>query len=593
MIRPDRARLEGSLAMLWTTWKTIAPFIRRPGAVITVMVVLGLISAAGESIALLIAVRLATALGGGDVGDGASVPLLGSMPLGVAVTLALVGAVVSLGVHVLIAIVNARVTAGVLMNTRTEVIGSFIRSSWETQAAEREGSLQETSTGLSQRTSGLVQAYVTAGTNAVMLLVFIVAAMIVSPVATLVVIVVGLVITAGLRPLTRATRRSGAAFSRANSAFAQHVASFSSTSMELKVFGVQTAAQGDVLESAGLATHTQLRARFFSYLGTTLFRDIAILLLVVCISVLALLGNVEAAAVLVIITLVVRALASAQAVNGATQTIRETGSNVLLLAERVAYWRAGSVTHGTRVATGFETLTIEDVSYRYPGTDSGVDDLSLTIQAGEAIGVIGRSGAGKSTFTQLMLRLRQPSTGAIRLDGIDYSEFTDESWTALLGFVPQEPSLLEGTVASNIDFNRGLSREAIEHAAELSHVAADIRGLDGAFDYRLGPRGAGLSGGQKQRVAIARALASSPKLLVLDEPTSALDPRSEGLLIETLDDLKGSTAMVIVAHRLSTVEICDRLIVFEDGRITRVGTPDEILRGQDPSKIFAEDDLGV
>ncbi len=191
--------------------------------------------------------------------------------------------------------------------------------------------------------------------------------------------------------------------------------------------------------------------------------------------------------------------------------------------------------------------------------------------------MIGHSGAGKSTLVQLLLRLRHPTTGRILVDGVDYTEFTDASWAKVLGFVPQEPSLTEGTIAENIDFGRGLPEDVIERAARDAHVEADVLGMEGGFAHELGPRGAGLSGGQKQRVAIARALAADPSLLVLDEPTSALDPRSEQLLVETLSSLKGRTTMVIVAHRLRTVRMCDRLAVFEQGRIVQIGTPAELL----------------
>jgi ABC-type multidrug transport system fused ATPase/permease subunit len=166
------------------------------------------------------------------------------------------------------------------------------------------------------------------------------------------------------------------------------------------------------------------------------------------------------------------------------------------------------------------------------------------------------------------------------VSGIPYEQIEPQSWHRLVTLVPQEPKLFEGTVADNIAFLRpGITREEVEHAAGLAHVLDDIRALPEAFDTQLGPRGTGLSGGQKQRIAIARALVGEPQLLVLDEPTSALDVKSEQLLQQTIQDLKGRVTLVIVAHRLATLASCDRVVAMADGRIQVIGTLDEALAG--------------
>ena len=567
--------------MLLKTWRMLAPSIPHLGRRIGLLMVLGLVSSLAETVALLGTARIALTLGGASAAS-VSIPALGAiaLPPTVLAVAACIAAVVSLASHVVIAWMSGLMSAQALQRTRASVIAAFTRATWEAQSAEREGSVHDAAGALSARTSALVLSFVNLGTNAVMVVVFLVSSLVASPIATLVVFVVGIVVFAALRPIARATRRAGTAAAHAEGGYAEQITRFVSTTMERKVFGVEAASERAVNTASTAASDAQRRLRLLSQLGTSLFRDVAILLLVTCITVLSAIGgDVDAASVVVVITLVLRGLVSAQAVNTATQSANEHGPGISLLRERIARWQASVEPAGEVEARPFRTIRVADAGYRYPGVEGGVTGLDLEIAAGEAIGVIGRSGAGKTTFVQLLLRLRRPTSGAILLDGRDYTEFTAPSWSAMLGFVPQEPSLLSGTIADNIDFDRGLARDALERAADDAHVSADVRRFEGGFDHVLGPRGSGLSGGQKQRIAIARALAAGPRLLVLDEPTSALDPHSEALLVETLTGLKGRTTMVIVAHRLTTVRMCDRLVVFENGRITKVGTPAEILDG--------------
>ena len=197
---------------------------------------------------------------------------------------------------------------------------------------------------------------------------------------------------------------------------------------------------------------------------------------------------------------------------------------------------------------------------------------------GESVGLIGPSGAGKTTLIEIASRLRTATSGSIAVDGHDINDFTEESWSGQVALVPQEPHLIEGSVRDNIRFHRDwITDDAIVAAAEAAHVRHEIERLPEGFDTLLGPHGTGVSVGQKQRIAIARALAGQPSMLVLDEPTSALDPRSERMLRATLDDLHGSVAMVMVTHRMSTVDICDRLVVVDAGKIVATGPVDQIM----------------
>jgi ABC-type multidrug transport system fused ATPase/permease subunit len=196
-----------------------------------------------------------------------------------------------------------------------------------------------------------------------------------------------------------------------------------------------------------------------------------------------------------------------------------------------------------------------------------LSDISFRVAGGEAIGIVGPSGAGKSTLVQILLRLRTPQQGRYLVNGVPADAFAGRAWTAMVAYVPQEPRLLHASVAENIRYFRDIPAAAVEDAARLARIHNDIVAWQDGYDTTIGPRADAISGGQQQRICIARALAGRPELLILDEPTSALDPRSESLLQESLLVLKERLTLVIIAHRMTTLEICDRVMVIVDGRL--------------------------
>jgi ABC-type multidrug transport system fused ATPase/permease subunit len=312
-----------------------------------------------------------------------------------------------------------------------------------------------------------------------------------------------------------------------------------------------------------------------------MYRNLASMFLVLSVAVLYLSSSDSLPAVGTVVVLVVRAVGMAAVLQGNNQQLREGVPSLDKLNARVESLEAARATAGGRIIDRIGVVELHDVSYRYDRSDDAVDSaiqhVSLRIEPGEVIGLIGPSGSGKSTLVQVLVRLRSPTGGRLTVDGLDYLEVSDDSWSSLVASVPQEPRLMRATIADNISFLRpDISREAVEIAAREAHIEAEIMRLPGGFDTELGPQGGGLSGGQKQRVAIARALVGQPGLLVLDEPTSALDVHSERLLQDTLQHLKGRITMVIVAHRLSTLDSCDRLVVVRNGMIEMAGTPAQL-----------------
>jgi subfamily B ATP-binding cassette protein MsbA len=224
------------------------------------------------------------------------------------------------------------------------------------------------------------------------------------------------------------------------------------------------------------------------------------------------------------------------------------------------------------------SLVLDHVVFAYRPGHPILRDLCAEIQPGEMVAFVGPSGAGKSTLLALMLRLYDPTAGALRLDGIDLRAARLTDTRAHMALVAQDSLMLPASIAANIAYGRpGASRCEIERAAELAGAGAFIRDLPGGYDTLLAEGGQNLSGGQRQRVAIARALLTRAPFLILDEPTSALDPHHEQLLLETLRSLKGGRTIVLVTHRLESVTACDQVFVMEVGRIVERGTHRELL----------------
>jgi ATP-binding cassette subfamily B protein len=218
------------------------------------------------------------------------------------------------------------------------------------------------------------------------------------------------------------------------------------------------------------------------------------------------------------------------------------------------------------------------VTFAYKPGEPVLKDISLLAFPGEAIALVGASGAGKTTFVNLLPRFYDPSTGQILIDDMDIRDVRLESLRQQIGIVPQETVMFSGTVAQNIAFGKEIfDLEAVVEAAKIANAHQFITQLPEGYNTWVGERGVNLSGGQRQRIAIARAVLLNPQILILDEATSALDSESEALVQEALERLMENRTVFIIAHRLSTVRRCDRILVLERGQIVESGTHEELL----------------
>ncbi|WP_109012447.1 ABC transporter ATP-binding protein [Nostoc commune] len=218
------------------------------------------------------------------------------------------------------------------------------------------------------------------------------------------------------------------------------------------------------------------------------------------------------------------------------------------------------------------------ISFAYKPDEPVLKDISLLVSPGEAIALVGASGAGKTTFVNLLPRFYDPEIGQILIDGVDIRDVKLHSLRRQIGIVPQETIMFSGTIAQNIAFGQDVfDMEAVTEAAKIANAHQFISQLPEGYQTWVGERGVNLSGGQRQRIAIARAVLLNPQILILDEGTSALDSESEALVQEALERLMEKRTVFIIAHRLSTVKRCDLILVLEQGQIVESGTHEELL----------------
>jgi ATP-binding cassette subfamily B protein len=231
-------------------------------------------------------------------------------------------------------------------------------------------------------------------------------------------------------------------------------------------------------------------------------------------------------------------------------------------------------------------IELTNVSHSYNGgTKNAIKNLSLSIKKGESIAFVGRSGSGKTTITKLLMRFFDPTTGNIKIDGIDIKKFTKSTLRSFFGVVPQEAVLFNNTIGYNIGYGKSGTNgkktnniKEIKTASKLANIAEFIESLPEKYETNVGERGIKLSGGQKQRLAIARMIMSNPDIIIFDEATSHLDSESEKLIQDAFWKYAKNKTTIIIAHRLSTIQKADRIVVLNKGEIVEIGTHKELLK---------------
>jgi ATP-binding cassette subfamily B protein len=498
--------------------------------------------------------------------------------LGTLIEIAAALTLVRIALQIPLSVLPARIAAEVQAAMRRRLFHAFSQASWGVQSRDREGQLQETMTGqVMQATTGAVQT--TMLINSVFtFLVLMTVALLLNTVAAVVVGITSTALFAILRPLRKRGIRNARGLSNAQVGYAGEVAESIRLAEETHVFGVAAAQRERIARSVQTYNEMFYRTQLLARLSGKLYESFIYVLLVACVAGLYIVGGGRAGSLGGVILLLLRAGNAGQGVQGAYQGLVQSLPFIERTQETMRRYVESRPKDGGESLPQVSSLAFANVTFAYNIGQPVLSDINFEIDAGEVIGIIGPSGAGKSTLVQLLLRLRRPDAGSYLVNGESADMYARADWHRQVSYVPQEPRLLHATVAENIRFFRDIEDDDVERAARLARIHDDVLDWPKGYDTMVGPRADAVSGGQQQRICLARALAARPEVLVLDEPTSALDPKSESLIQESLTGLKHELTLFIVAHRMSTLDICDRVMVVIDGRLAGFDTIEALQR---------------
>lgn len=549
-------------------WAQLRPLLGERHGSIALLALASVLSGIAEAGVLTIVAQVATSLVNGathvrlDKG-----PLHMNITLGALLATAFVLAAVRVALQVLVSYLPARIAAEVQGHLRRHIFSAFTHASWDMQSRDREGHLQEIMTSqIMQASQGALQA-TTLVSWLFTFVVLVVSALALNPVAAGVVLVAALSLFSLMRPLNSFGARSARSLSQAQMSYAGGVGEANRVAEETRVFGVADAQCSRIDKFVATAEDLFFRTQFVARLVPNIYQSLVYLVLIAGLAVLYASGSSHVASLGAVVLLLVRAGLYGQQIQASYTFVRQAAPFIERLDEAEQRYSASIPTSGQMPMPKVQAVTFKNVSFAYQPERPVLSDISFETVGGEAIGIIGPSGAGKSTLVQILLDLREPDSGAYLINGVPAQQFQQEEWQARVAYVPQEPRLVHASVAENIRYFRDLDDVAVEQAARLARIHDDIVSWPKGYETIVGPRADAVSGGQRQRICLARALAAQPEILILDEPTSALDPRSETLIQESLNGLKHNVMLFIIAHRMSTLEVCDRVMVVLDGRI--------------------------
>jgi ABC-type multidrug transport system fused ATPase/permease subunit len=475
-------------------------------------------------------------------------------------------------------LLSTSVSRQALTVTRTRIVTGFFRSNWSLQSTERLGHLQQLLTGNSNATGQAVQNMSAGLQSLLMVFGLLGVALTVDPVAAIGVIGVGIVLSLILRPLNVRSKRANRELSFVTRAMATQVTEYTRLSRDFRLFGVETQVMDKLRKLIQDTGHVYRRTQLLSNIVPVLYQSIALGFVILAIVFLAGAGHAKFAELGAILLLVLRSVSYGSNLQTSVQGIRSSQGMLEDVMRDLRRFDEARISPGERVPETFG-VDFDSVEYSYDGVTLALSGITMHIPEGKIIGVLGPSGSGKTTISQLLLGLREPTSGRATIGGEDAAAISRSDAHCTVALVPQEPVLLQGSIIDNIRFFRNFEEREVIDASRSANLHEDVLRMPAGYDTPVGEGGSALSGGQKQRLAIARALIGSPKLIVLDEPTSAVDGRTEQLIRQTLSELREHVTVVIISHRIETTAQCDLLLVLANGKIADYGERDAVLAG--------------
>ena len=496
-------------------------------------------------------------------------PLDASLSFNQALALAATCAVGAALIRALSVQVRVRLLAATEQVWRSSLISDFLATSDQTRQSVSAGELVD-QLGRATFTAGngvaaraiFVQALAS-------LIVFVGAALVIDFRLSAQLMVLGFVLLVTMRPLTRSIRRSARTVAVDSQEQAVAVDEIVRLGRDIELFDAQPWATSTLEQWSDRVTGARARARLAAGLSPVIYQALGVTMIIGILALLAAQVDTDIGVMAASALLLLRCVSFGQQAQNAVNQSADADQQVALLVDGIDALRKGRTVDGTKSIGRPTSLRCDAVSFRYSNEDENtLTHVDLELTMGETVAFVGPSGSGKSTLAKLLLGLTQPSAGQVLVDGQELGDIEPRSWHQQCAMVPQRIELLNGTIFDNIAFFRdSLSQQQVEAAAIAAGLHETIQNLPGGYLSEVGPLVRDLSGGQVQRLGLARALATNPPVLVLDEPTSALDEDSEKVIADTISELAGSRLIVLIAHRMATIERCDRIITIDDGRI--------------------------
>ena len=471
------------------------------------------------------------------------------------------------------------ISADFLGKESEEVLRRTLLSSWAYSLKQKMGTMHNTLVRDIQQSGSLLSSVAQIVQSFSGFFMYLLVSINISPTMTLYTLGGGAVLLIVLRPFLRRGRRIGEQAAGVEKRFAQFLSEHIIGMKSIKASGVERAAIADGSAHIRLLRRLSIRQSFVRSASGSFFQPLSIVFVVV-LYVLTYqtpeFNIISFAASLYLIQKMFTYLESGQNALQVTSELMPYAQNVVLSKRTLDLHRESSEGQAPFVLA--KELSFDHISFSYEENKSILEDVSFILPAGHTVGLIGPSGSGKTSVADLLLRLFEPKSGSILLDGVPSSSISLSEWRSNIGYVSQDVFLLNSTIEENIRFyNKALTIKDIEEAAKQANIYDFIIGLPEGFETITGDRGVMLSGGQRQRIALARALAGKPSLLILDEATSALDHDSEKLIHESIKALRGKITVLIIAHRPSTIAEADSILVLHSGQIVERGTPEKLL----------------
>lgn len=490
------------------------------------------------------------------------------------------------GILIICNYLNFKITADYEKSARSHLLKITFASKWSHLLQQKIGHLENHLFTDIKQSSALLQAISGSLITITSLVVYLFIAFKISFVITGITIISGMFLFFILRSFVKKTREASIRTVSLNKDIAHFI--------NQNIMGMKTIKALNVEDSLALRgnkffnklRNLKIRSLLLNHLGVAFIQPVSIIFIAFTFAFTYNNSNYNFAAILVIMYLIQRIFLYVNQL----QTLYQKVAEFIPYLESVVNYEDETIQQGeTRIAKKpfifTKEMTFENVSFSYNENTMILSNLSFFVKKGEMVGFIGPSGTGKTTVVDLILRLFEPNFGKICIDGVSMEEISLSEWRKNIGYVSQDIFLLNDTIENNIRFYQSeITLEEIIQSLKDAALWDFVDSLPDGLQTVIGERGVLLSAGQRQRIVIARILARHPKFLILDEATSALDNESEFHIQQVIQKLKGKVTIIVIAHRLSTVMDCDRLIVLEKGKVLEQGVPKELLK--DSSSYF-------